>query len=155
MNNFTADLIWIAVLVSEYVANFKTVTRSTLPRVDSFPIQKGSFSAIYQYTATFYCMTFNLYYFKFNFRMNPTYKSALKALNRANFGLNAGLLSRAQQAKQRACRGRRPALRGAANCTASNQKKYPRQGCWVSHLSRKQNNYNRERQSKKNSSSSL
>ena len=110
-------------LVSEYVANFKTLTRSTLPRVDSFPIQEGSFGAIYQYTATFYCMTFNLYYIKFNFSMNPTYKSALKALNRANFGLNAGLLSRAQQAKQRACRRRRPALRGAANCTASNQNK--------------------------------
>ena len=72
----------IAVLVSEYVANFKTLTRSTLPRVDSFPIQKGSFGAIYQYTATFYCMTFNLYYLKFNFRMNSTYKSSLKALKR-------------------------------------------------------------------------
>ena len=52
-------------------------------------------------------MTLIIFYVKFNFRQNSTYKSTLKALKRQNFGLKAGLLSTAKWVKQRARRERR------------------------------------------------
>ena len=45
---------------------------------------------------TFYCMNLTIFYVKFNFWTNSTYKSTLKALKSYNFGLKAGLLSTAK-----------------------------------------------------------
>ena len=55
---------------------------------------------------TFYYMIIIICFIKSNFWTNSTFKSILKALKHANFGLKAGLLSRAQQAMQRVRHGR-------------------------------------------------
>ena len=100
-------ILSIALLFYPPTFKFRNSNQIYFTEVGFFYSTERSFRCHIPMNRHFVFMTLIIFYVKFNFRWNSTYKSTLKALKHQNFGLKAVLLSTDKWAKQRAWRERR------------------------------------------------